>query len=208
MKKSPPQRELGTSVTMIGFFQTVAICALLALILYLINPIFMSRAGSGNILAGPGKKDGHYDVIFAGSSHMNRAAYPMQIWENYGYTSFNNAQSGEVIPASYYTCREAIEKYSPKVLILDVYMLTHGKLSRISWMHQSLDRLSAKNRLPAIFDLVPAKNLEEFLFPLSLYHSRWKELSRFDFIPPEFQAPRKRRRTHLYVRQGHRGAFL
>ena len=184
MKNTPI--EQGTPITGKGLLQTAVICAFLALVLCLLNPVFMSNAGNANILAGQAKKDRRYDVIFAGSSHMNNALYPMQLWENYGFSSFNNAQSGEIIPVNYYTCKEVIEKYAPKVVVLDVYMLYHKrKWGNITWMHQSLDRLSAKNRLSAIFDLVPVKNLEEFLFPLSLYHTRWKELAKSDFVPTD-----------------------
>lgn len=113
---------------------------------------------------------------------MNNAVYPMALWEDHGFTSFNNAQSGEIIPVSYYTCKEAIEVYNPQVLVLDVYMLYHTRADgSITWMHQSLDRLSVRNRIPAILDLVPKKRIEEFLFPVTLYHARWKELNKADF---------------------------
>lgn len=166
-----------------GFFQTLAMAMILFLVLYGLNGLFLGRAGTQYILSGQKDTETSYDVIFAGSSHMNNAVYPMILWEEYGFTSFNNAQSGEILPVSYYTCKEAIEKYHPKVLVLDVYMIYHSRRDgNISWMHQSVDRLSATNRIPAILNLVPLKNWEEFLFPLTLYHSRWKELSEADFV--------------------------
>lgn len=164
------------------FAETIAILLVLALVLGWCNGILMSKSGGSYILSGQNNPDSSYDVIFAGSSHMNNAVYPMEIWEDHGYTSFNNAQSGEILPVSYYTCKEAVEKYAPSVLVLDVYMLYHSRADgNINWMHQSLDRLSPANRIPAILDLVPKRNLKEFLFPMSLYHSRWKELTKADF---------------------------
>lgn len=171
-----------STVTKRGLMQAVLIAVLLVILLCVLNSVFMSKAGHDYILAGQENPESSYDVIFAGSSHMNNAVYPMVLWEKYGFTSFNNAQSGEVIPVSYYTCKAAVETYHPKVLVLDVYMLYYTQKSgNISWMHQSLDALPARYRLPAIFDLVPQKNLEEFLFPFTLYHSRWKELGKEDF---------------------------
>ncbi len=170
-------------VTKKGFFQALAIIMVLFVVLYGLNGLFLSRAGTEYILNGQKDTESSYDVIFAGSSHMNNAVYPMLLWEEYGFTSFNNAQSGEILPVSYYTCKEAIEKYHPQVLVLDVYMLYHSRRDgNISWMHQSMDRLSAANRIPAILNLVPLKNWEEFLFPLSFYHSRWKEIAETDFV--------------------------
>lgn len=171
------------SITTKSFLQTLSIIMILFVVLYGLNGLLLSRAGSQYILNGQKNTETSYDVIFAGSSHMNNAVYPMDLWKEYGFTSFNNAQSGEILPVSYYTCKEAIEKYHPKVLVLDVYLLYHARRDgNISWMHQSIDRLSPTNKIPAILDLVPQENLEEFLFPITLYHSRWKELSQVDFI--------------------------
>lgn len=183
-QRIPPTGK--SKITIRGICQTAAILLVLAFVLNSINGILMSKAGGSNVLAGQANPDASYDVIFAGSSHMNNAVYPMEIWEAHGYTSFNNAQSGEIIPVSYYTCKEAIEKYDPKILVLDVYMLYHKRADgSIIWMHQSLDHLSAANRIPAILDLVPKGELKEFLFPMTLYHSRWKELTKTDFEPTD-----------------------
>ena len=177
-----PSAPKGT-VTKRGIIEATVIAAVLVIMLLVLNGIFMSKAGRDYILAGQVDPENSYDVIFAGSSHMNNAVYPMMLWEQHGFTSFNNAQSGEIIPVSYYTCKAAVETYHPKVLVLDVYMLYYTqKKGNISWMHQSLDSLPARYRLPAVFDLVPPENLEEFLFPFTLYHSRWKELRQTDFI--------------------------
>lgn len=123
MKNNTPGQKNG--VTKTGVLQTAIILATLLILLCIFNNVFQSKAGSGNILAGQAEPEERYDVIFAGSSHMNNALYPMELWEKYGFTSFNNAQSGEVLPVSYYTCKAAIENYHPKVLVLDVYMLYH-----------------------------------------------------------------------------------
>ena len=169
-------------ITRKGLIETAAILMVLLCVLTLLNGAFQNKAGRQNILAGQINPDKQYDVIFAGSSHMNNAAYPMQLWKEYGFTSFNNAQSGEVIPVSYYTSKAAIETYHPKVLVLDVYMLYHPKkMGSNSWMHQSLDWLPNRYRIPAILDLVPMDQWEEFLLPFTLYHSRWKELTQGDF---------------------------
>lgn len=166
--------------------QAVTIILVLVLVLAALNPILMGRNGTNYVLAGQVDPDETYDVIFAGSSHMNNAVYPMELWEDHGFTAFNNAQSGEVIPISYYTCKYALETYDPKVLVLDVYMLYHGKeYGNLTWAHQSLDHLPAQYRIPAILDLIPNDSKKEFLFPMNLYHSRWKELKKSDFAPSD-----------------------
>lgn len=168
-----------------GFFQTLLIIAIMVVITLAAGKVLRSKTGDANIMLDPKLEQESWDVIFAGSSHMNNALYPVQLWKEYGIASYNNAQSGEVIPVSYYTCKEIIERMHPKVLVLDVYMLYHPrKDGSISWMHQSLDTLSPQNRIAAIRDLVPAEQQTEFLFPLALYHTRWKELTDSDFADP------------------------
>ena len=173
-------------ITRKGILQTTVIFLILVLILSALNPILMGKGGTNHILAGQAEPDSTYDVIFSGSSHMNNAAYPMELWQEYGFTAFNNAQSGEIIPVSYYTSKYALETYDPKVLVLDVYMLYHGKeYGNLTWAHQSLDHLPAQYRIPAILDLIPKESKKEFLFPMNLYHSRWNELSKSDFAPAD-----------------------
>lgn len=164
-------------------FSTFVFLLVLFYMIAQLNYILMNKEGHENILPVQANPEKHYDVIFAGSSHVNNGIFPMRLWENYGLVSFNNAQSGESLSATYYACKEAIENYKPDLLVVDVYMLYLNRTySNLTWMHQTLDTMSLKNRIPAIFDLVPKDNQKEFLFPLSLYHSRWKELSSRDFI--------------------------
>ena len=123
-----------------------------------------------------------WDVIFAGCSRTNQSVYPMQLWRDYGFTSYNNAQSGETVPLSYWTCKSIIRRCHPKVLVLDVaYCYLDQTYGNTSWMHQSLDPLSAWDRIPAAMDLAPEEEKMDFVFPLSIYHTRWKELTASDF---------------------------
>lgn len=186
MKETKNEKQGLNGITKKGFFQTITILMVLVMVLSALNPILMNKSGMRYVLTGQVNPENKYDVIFAGSSHMNNAVYPLELWRDYGMITFNNAQSGEIIPVSYYTCKDAIENYDPEVLVLDLYMLYHpAEMGSISWMHQSLDRLSAKNRIPAILDLVSMKNQKEFLFPMTLYHSRWNELTKTDFEPQD-----------------------
>lgn len=168
--------------TLKNFSKFIVFLLLFLIILNYVSCVLKSKAGDEHTLSGQMSTDSTYDVIFAGSSHMNNAVYPFVLWKDYGFTAFNNAQSGEIIPVSYYTASEAIETYNPKVLVLDMYMLYHDeKYGSIKWAHQSLDNLSVGNRIPAILDLLPITNWSEFLLPVTMYHDRWKEIKKIDF---------------------------
>lgn len=165
-----------------GLAQTLLILLIMGFVLFNMGKILRSKSGDTSIMTPYALEDETWDVIFAGSSHMNNCAHPMEIWHDQGFTSYNNAQSGQIIPVSYYACKEAIERYSPKVVVLDLYMLYHPKKENMSWMHHSLDTMRPINRVAAILDLLPQKRLKEYLFPITLYHTRWKELEKTDFV--------------------------
>lgn len=167
-----------------GVMQTVAILLVCFVVFMAVNQIVMNKDSFRYIMVYDELKEQEWDVIFAGSSHMNNAVYPMQIWEEQGFTSYNNAQTGEILPVSYYTIKSAIETYHPKIIVLDMYMTYHNsKQGNITWMHKSIDRMPLMNRLRAITDLLPMGRWKEFLFPVTLYHDRWKTLGNEDFVP-------------------------
>lgn len=169
-------------LSMKGCIQTLFILVFMSTVMFGMANVLRSKSGDDNIMTPYTLEDHTWDVIFAGSSHMNNAVSPMEMWEKYGFASYNNAQSGQIIPVSYYACKEVIERYSPKVLVLDLYMLYHAKeYGNLTWMHQSMDTMKAVNRIAATIDLVPWENKKEFLFPITLYHTRWKELRKKDF---------------------------
>ena len=169
-------------ITGSGVLQTVAGIIIFMIVFCILAEVFRDKSGDRYILTAEQRTEQKIDVIFAGSSHMNNAAYPLILWEKYGITSYNHAQSGQILPVSYYACKDVIEQYHPQVLVLDVYMLYHAKKTgKITWMHQSFDRMSLLNRVSGVLDLIPKEQWKEFLVPMSLYHARWESLTQRDF---------------------------
>lgn len=124
-----------------------------------------------------------YDVLFLGSSHMMNTVYPMELWEQYGITSYNLANSAEALPGSYWVLKNALDYKKPKVVIVDCFLSGYFKIfpDRESFSHLFYDALPlSQNKIDAIEDLLPEQR-EEFLWDFSLYHSRWNELSERDF---------------------------
>lgn len=125
------------------------------------------------------------DVIFAGTSHAEFGIYPMEIYGNYGITSFNVSTSVQPLEVSYYLLKEAIKTQNVKVFVVDVSSLLFGstKDERI-WRYFS-------DTMPFSFDKIEfAKdftevtgvgNIYDKIFPLLRYHDRWKQLYTRDF---------------------------
>lgn len=145
------------------------------------------------------------DVLFVGSSHVKHSVSPLQIYEETGVTSYNlgtPSQSPEMAAA---LLRSAFDAQHPKVVMLDVSELyktsfedapwrriidnlpLSGSKLCAAWEYSKLYAWSnteaqksgasfyterAQDRLKSFFSAV---------FPLYYYHSRWPELSAYDF---------------------------
>ena len=124
--------------------------------------------------------DRQYDVLFFGSSHVVNGVLPMQLWQDYGLTSYNLGGHGASVAASYWQLRLATRVRKPKVAVLDV-MFAGADSTEMSLglAHELLDfqPLSAL-KVRAVCDLyADPGDRAELLFPLDVYHNRWKELN-------------------------------
>ena len=125
------------------------------------------------------KEDRQYDVLLFGSSHMVNGIYPMQLWKEYGITSYNLSGHGCSLATSYWTMRLAVTYHKPKVAVLDVLFAQSGTKSMdISLAHELLDPFPmSKLKIEAVKDLYETDSQRaELLFPMDVYHNRWKEL--------------------------------
>ena len=127
------------------------------------------------------------DVYFFGSSHMLYGVDPMQLWERYGITSYNFGNGGHPLPLTYWTFRMAVAQHVPKVAVLDVLGLSKADdeelpvgLAHDAWDAFPLNRV----KYEAVTELFHDFGLRsEFIFPFSVYHNRWDEVTLGDFLP-------------------------
>ncbi len=124
-----------------------------------------------------------YDVLFYGSSHVLSGIQPMELWHDYGITSYNLAGHAASLGMSYWVLRESLEYHKPKLAVLDIYDMYafDQPYMDISFMHYSLDAYPiSKLKYQAVEDLLKGDTTAarmELLFPFSVYHSRWNEIN-------------------------------
>lgn len=127
------------------------------------------------------EEDTDYDVLFFGTSHVINGIFPMQLWKDYGITSYNFGGHGNSIAASYWAMRNAIAIHKPRVAVLDVYFAgANSSTMDISQAHLSFDAFPLNlNKIRAAADIFPedSQSRNELIFPLSVYHNRWTELN-------------------------------
>lgn len=100
------------------------------------------------------------DVLFLGDSEGYRAFVPLQMWEEYGFTSFVCNTSSQQLYLTERILNQALEKQSPKYVILETLILyRYTPYSDVLMNHVSN------------------------VLPVFRYHDHWKQLSLRDFVP-------------------------
>ena len=129
--------------------------------------------------------DEEFDVLFLGSSHVYFGISPLDLYQNYGIISYNLAMMGNYIPSNYYRLKEVLKllknqnKVLPKVVVVDVYTAEDG----VNQLHSGWDAFPLSiNKMEMARELLPEKDRLEMLIPFALYHNRWNELNKEDFI--------------------------
>lgn len=124
------------------------------------------------------------DIVACGVSHMQWGFSPMELYEKYGFTSYNMATGGQPIQVSYYILKEVLKKQTPKIFIYDANSLFYVHTTSPQW-REVLDNFNLSlNKAEMVNEFVnecPEETCLSSLFPLLRYHERWKELSISDF---------------------------
>ena len=134
----------------------------------------------------------NFDVIFMGSSHMYNSVLPMELWKEYGISSYNWGYSNCTPAENYYLLQEIVKYTSPKLVVVDMYGLVeydrtrNGKYrtDKIEQQHVQFDSFPvwSGNKAAAardVFDDYSGKY--DFIWNFIMYHNRWNELGKTDF---------------------------
>jgi hypothetical protein len=132
------------------------------------------------------------EVLFFGTSVMAAAVDPYQLYEDYGISSYNLGVMSQPMAGTYFWMKEAAKTQDYKVAVVDIKAV--GRVSDKSeaksrksydYMKFGLNKLQYaieyKNSNKDLDGTDSEVDLWEYLFPLSLYHSRWSELDYDDY---------------------------
>lgn len=138
------------------------------------------------------------DVLFFGSSHMVNGISPLQLYAEYGITSYNMAKSGGLVTESYWMLMNALDYCTPKCVVVDLWALDRNYRhldtkdgtesvedcsNAISLLHDNMDFWPmSKTKIAAINDLIGEYEVrKEFYWDFITYHDRWSSLNADDF---------------------------
>ncbi len=107
------------------------------------------------------EKEDSIDVIFLGDSLTYSSISPMDLWNEYGYTSFDYAYPAQKISYSYEELKIALRTQHPKVVMMESNVLMRDS-----------------TKAPFGYTLI---KLEDSFLPLRTYHNNWKKML-FPFV--------------------------
>ena len=186
------KRTLFTS----NFKRVISVIAVVAITLFMISKIsfLLENKTSYKNYASFFTKDEDYDVFFVGSSHVRYGFYPMELWKDYGITSYNLAGDASTFPVDYWVLKQALHYHVPKVVVLDVYdCAPNAIVYRWEHVHDSTGAFPVSfDKIRMVRDLArnpewtdsfgePTSEKWDMVFKLAEYHERWSKIGPTDF---------------------------
>ncbi len=126
-----------------------------------------------------------YEVLFYGPSVVHYSISPMQIWNDYGITCYNMGNDSERLTMTYYDIVNSLDYCKPKVIVVDLNAMTWAGSKRDNTFkdHNFIDAVPLSiNKIKEVRAIFDKDEYAEYLVPFTLYHSRWNELTKEDFI--------------------------
>ncbi|RHR08887.1 hypothetical protein DWX58_08135 [Pseudoflavonifractor sp. AF19-9AC] len=129
-------------------------------------------------------EDNTIDVLALGSSQTIRSFSPMELYEDYGISSYCAGFEQNPVMCSYLWLEEAVKKQQISVVLFEVYELF--KEPGEAYYRKTIDSLSSPSAKKEAIQLCEDGYLQDsklsYMFPILKYHSRYTELSEFDFM--------------------------
>ena len=144
--------------------------------LIFLNRVFI-RTDVTDQISGIYDETNDYDVLILGSSHSYCSFYPMQLWGRYGIAAYDRGSGYCSIQMSYFNAENTFKLRKPKVAVLEVYPCDRNHMQG---SHNLMDTLPFSIRKYEFLRELYKDNksaANELIFPLSIYHSRWTELT-------------------------------
>lgn len=124
------------------------------------------------------------DVLILGSSHAYQSFNTGTLWDQYGMASYALAGSAQPTWNTYYYLKEALKTQSPKLIILEGYMVYYAQeYNEDSYIIKNTYGLKwSWDKVDAIRASVPQDRWNDFIPEYIQYHNRYSSLSNSDFL--------------------------
>lgn len=165
-------------------FSVVAFLIIFSILFHMFSYVLRDKTAANRMYPYFKEKKNTIDTLFIGASAVDEGISPMQLWEEYGVTSYNLANGGQSLPVNYWCLKVALKTQKPKVVVLDLrYLFMQDKLAnQPNRLYQFTDNIPfSLDKIQCILDCAEPDSWADYLMNIRVYHLRWKELTQTDF---------------------------
>lgn len=130
-------------------------------------------------------EDNSLEVVTIGSSVCAAAIDPYQLYEETGINSFNMSIISEPMIGTYYWLKELYKTQKPKVVMIEIQIAARKRQKKEEKFRRCYDYMETSlNKLEFAFaycNIDEDANIFDYLFPLSIFHTRWNDMEAEDF---------------------------
>ena len=123
-----------------------------------------------------------HDVLMVGDCEVYESFSPVDLWRDFGITSYIRGSAQQLVWQSYYLLKDALKYETPKVVVFNVQALMHAEPQKEEYNRMTLDGMRWSGvKLDAVrASMLDEENLVDYIFPVLRYHSRITQLTRED----------------------------
>ena len=128
--------------------------------------------------------DGTVDVLFVGNSHSGINIDTATLWDEYGIAAYNLWGGVQPLWNSYHFIVEALKYQTPRVIVLEITAVTsdYEYSEEQNQIKNTAGMRLSKNKIEAVAASAPADRRLNLLLGFPLYHGRFAELEKKDFM--------------------------
>lgn len=124
-----------------------------------------------------------HDVLMVGDCEVYESFSPVDLWRQYGITSYIRGSAQQLVWQSYYLLEDTLKYETPQVVVFNVQALMHAEPQKEEYNRMTLDGMRwSKTKWDAITaSMMPEEKLIDYIFPILRYHSRITQLKKEDY---------------------------
>ena len=124
-------------------------------------------------------EENNHDIIFLGDCEAYTSFSPIELYKEYGITSFVRGSSRQLIGQSYYILSETLKYEKPKLVILSVGGIINTNQIKEEYNRLILDKMKLSREKYELYKYskMDKENFLTYLFPILRYHDRITSLN-------------------------------
>lgn len=156
--------------------------AALWLLQCLLVPKYQSGIVEGSMIEEYYRDDTQHDVVMIGDCEIYENISTVELWRQYGITSYLRGSAQQLPWQSYYLLEDTLRRETPKVVVFNVLSLKYNEPQSEAYNRMSIDGMQwSSAKVGAIkASMTEDEHFADYCIPLLRYHARWSELTKDD----------------------------